>query len=195
MKIGICGGTFNPIHLGHTHIMTEFYKALNLDKLLVIPTKKPPHKEALQLASEKDRFKMCELAISELNGNFIVSDLEFKREGKSYTSHTIKEILKENLNAEIFLIVGEDMYFTLETWFEHDYIFKNATICVSPRSYDGLCKMKEYKNELLARYDYAKIEILDIEYLPISSTQIREEKYLNLVDKKVVDYIRDNNIY
>ncbi len=197
MKIGICGGTFNPIHLGHTHIMSEFYEALHLDKLLVIPTKKPPHKNASQLASEVDRLNMCRLAVEDLSGNYEVSDIEIKRQGKSFTSLTIKELFNKYPSANFHFIVGEDMFYTLETWFEADYILKNVTICACPRSDDGLLKMEAYKKHLEDTFN-ASIVILNIRHFDVSSTQIRgsgDLELINMVGQKVADYITNNNLY
>ena len=91
MKIGLFGGTFNPVHSGHVNLVKNFKEKLNLDKVLVIPTATPPHKEAKELASSEDRIEMCKLAFGDLAE---VSDVEIRRGGKSYTVETLEELKK-----------------------------------------------------------------------------------------------------
>ena len=91
MKTGIYGGTFNPIHNGHLHIVEEFRRGLGLDRVLLIPTRVPPHKAAPDLASAQDRCAMCRLAIQEKPW-LELSDIEMRREGKSYTAENLEEL-------------------------------------------------------------------------------------------------------
>ena len=96
MKTGIYGGTFNPIHLGHLHILQEFIRRLSLDRVLLIPTRIPPHKQAESLAEAEDRLEMCRLAAEEITeAPVLLSRLELSREGKSYTAETLEELKRE----------------------------------------------------------------------------------------------------
>jgi nicotinate-nucleotide adenylyltransferase len=94
MKIGILGGTFNPVHIGHLILAEEAREKLGLDKIIFVPTALPPHKDNLNIAPAKDRLKMLRLAVAS-NKFFAVSDIEIKRGGKSYTIDTVKELKKK----------------------------------------------------------------------------------------------------
>ena len=148
MKIGIFGGSFNPPHKGHRKALEAFIKTLSLDKVYVIPTFLSPHKSAPALtASFEDRMKMSALAFSDTEGaEVIISDLErriFDITGeKSYTYLTIEKIKKES--SKLFLFVGSDMFFTLDSWARADYVFENVTVAVMSREGDEN-KVAEYK--------------------------------------------------
>ena len=195
-KIAILGGTFNPIHNGHIHLAKQFAERINADKVLLIPTFKPPHKTVKDFASNNDRLQMCRLAAKETN--FEVSDIEFRRKGISYTSDTLKELKKEYPNSEFYFISGEDMFLTLKKWHEPNTIFKLAVVCAAPRSNDGMQPLLNYAGEL--EKIGAKSLIEDIKYLPISSTMVRNavkngKDIEKLVPMKVADYIAKNNLY
>lgn len=195
MKIGIYGGTFNPIHLGHTHIMTEFYNRLGLDKILVIPAKQPPHKAARDLAPEEDRLEMCRIALKELPLNALVSDIEIRRRGKSYTADTLLELKKIYPEDELFLIVGEDMFMTIDKWVRPEVIFSCAVICGSPRSVDGYGRMVDFGESLRLRHPAFRFIVEDIPYMPAASTDIRLGKSRDIVPKGVAAYISSKGLY
>lgn len=196
-KIAVFGGTFNPVHNGHLHLADNFYKIINADKLLFIPTYVPPHKAPLELASSKDRLEMCRIAAE--GTPFDVSDIEIKRGGESYTSDTLKSLKKiYGNNSSFYLILGEDMFITLEKWHEPEIIYSLATLCAAPRSKMGYDNLMHYAVKL--RGKGADVLIADIEYLPISSTQVRlaAKKDKNLseyVPKGVADYISKKHLY
>lgn len=102
LKIGIFGGAFNPVHNGHLNLAKHYLDELGLDKILFIPTNIPPHKSNEDFAGRKDRFNMLRLAIKPYD-KFEVSDIEFKRDGKSYTYDTLLELKKIYKNAEFYL--------------------------------------------------------------------------------------------
>ena len=137
MKTGIYGGTFNPIHNGHLHIVEEFRRGLGLDRVLLIPTRVPPHKAAPDLASAQDRCAMCRLAIQEKPW-LELSDIEMRREGKSYTAETLEELSALYPQDQFYLLMGEDMFLTLDRWYRPETIFSLASVCTTPRSADGL---------------------------------------------------------
>ena len=121
MRIGIYGGTFSPVHLGHVAAAKAFMEQMWLDILYVIPTGVTPHKAMKGDASAKDRLEMCRLAFADMDG-VIVSDLEMRREGKSYTVDTLRELYDPN--GRLFLLMGTDMLLTLDQWREPEEIFK-----------------------------------------------------------------------
>lgn len=195
-KVAVFGGTFNPIHNGHVHLATEFSKRLNADQVLLIPSRVPPHKQAKDLASSKDRLAMCRLAAHEYH--FEVSEIELERTGLSYTSDTLRELKQIYPDAELFFITGEDMFLTLASWHEAKSIFSLATLCAAPRSYSGMEKLSRYSEFL--RENGAKTVIENIDYLPISSTMVRtaakQGKNLTaFVPVTVADYIIENKLY
>ena len=153
-KIAVYGGTFNPIHNGHIHLIEKFKKLIGFDKVVLIPTNLPPHKEALELASAEDRLQMCRLAARD--AGFEVSDIEIRRRGRSYTVDTLESLKESDPDAEFYLVMGEDMFLTLLSWRRPDDILKLSTICAAPRSWQGLKKLEEYekKTESKRRQDY-----------------------------------------
>lgn len=198
MKIGIYGGTFNPIHLAHVHVLKGFIDRLSLEKVLIIPTYTPPHKVAVDLASFEDRYNMCALAAKEINGAQVL-DIENKRKGKSYTYETLVALRNQYPCDEFYLITGEDMFLTFDKWKHFEIIAKLAVLCASPRSEDGLRKLNDFALELKKLYG-AKSIIEDIRFLNISSTDIREkakkkEDITELVPAEVAQYIKEKKVY
>ena len=200
MKIGIYGGTFNPIHLGHLHILREFILRLGLDKAILIPTHVPPHKQSFDLASGEDRVAMCGLAAAEITAAPVeVSTIELERAGKSYTAETLRELKRQNPEDEFYLLMGEDMFLTIHHWYQPETIFSLATVCGTPRSEDGLQKLCEQRKFLEETYG-ARCRVEDIPYFPASSTEVRElaqrgESLSALVSVAVEDYIKTHGLY
>ena len=197
-KIGIFGGTFNPIHNGHVSLGVYCKDELSLDKLMLIPTYTPPHKSSSELAEEEHRVNMCKLA-TEQYGYFEVSDIEIERKGKSYTYETLNSLKKIYTEDELYLIVGADMFLTLDKWKNPQSIFKNATIVAVPRNDDD-------KNDLVYYYDNtikklgAKAIVLENPVVQVSSTYIREnidnyQLIKSLIDSNVYEYIVKNKLY
>lgn len=200
MKIGIYGGTFNPIHLGHIHILKEFIRRLGLSRVLLIPTGTPPHKDAPELASQEDRFSMCRLAVKEITEAPVeISRIEFDRPGKSYSADTLTQLSGLYPEDELFFLMGEDMFLTVDSWYRPEVICSLAALCASPRSEDGLRKLREKQKELESKLG-ARCFVEDIPYFPASSTQVRElaeqgKSLAGLVPPEVEAYIREYKIY
>lgn len=197
-KIGILGGTFNPIHNGHI-LLGEYCKNhLKLDKLMLIPTYTPPHKSSDDLADESHRINMCKLA-AEKYEHYEVSDIEIKRKGKSYTFETLislKEIYPEDT---FYLIMGADMFLTLDKWKNPESIFKNATIVAVPRNESDKEDLNNYYKSVINKLG-AQAIILDNPVMQVSSTYIRDniDNYSlikSLIDSNVYEYIVKNNLY
>lgn len=196
-KIAIFGGTFNPVHNGHIHICLQCQKKFRFDQILLIPTNIPPHKSAVDLASNEDRFEMLRLATKE-NPLFCVSDIEYRLSGTSYTYHTIQQLKKENQNDSYYLIVGSDMLRMFDKWYRYQDILKEVTLLVGAREqseYNELMKIK--KNDYS---DSEKIQIINIDVLELSSTEIRKDikkgiSIERLVHPDVQQYIYSHNLY
>jgi nicotinate-nucleotide adenylyltransferase len=132
MRIGILGGTFNPIHLAHLRIAEEVREACALDQILFIPAALPPHKNVAEDVPFAHRLVMTELAVAD-NRHFRVSDLEGRREGKSYSVHTLEILRRENPVNDYFFIVGMDSFRDITSWKEYLRLFELAHIVVAAR--------------------------------------------------------------
>lgn len=197
-RIGIFGGTFNPIHNGHTMLAKYCKDELGLDKVILIPTYKPPHKESNDLANETDRINMCRLACEGYE-EFEVSDIEIKRKGKSYSYQTLTSLKEIYYKDDLFFIMGADMFLSLDKWKNPEIIFQKASIIAVPRDISSVCKLEEYYKNVISSMG-ARAYILPNPVMQVSSTYIREniENYntvKDLIDRKVYDYIISNNLY
>lgn len=198
MKTGIYGGTFNPIHNGHLHIVEEFRRGLGLDRVLLIPTRVPPHKAAPDLASAGERFAMCRLA-AQGKPWLELSDIEMRREGKSYTAETLEELSVLYPQDQFYLLMGEDMFLTLGRWYRPETIFSLASVCTTPRSPDGLDALRQKALEYTGQFQ-ARCFLEHIPYLAISSTQVRQavargEDVSGLVPQAVAAYMKERGLY
>ena len=133
-RIGLFGGTFNPIHLGHVQVIREVKAGFDLDKIFLIPSALPPHKETAEIIDALDRMEMIRLAFSE-DPDFVVSDVEMKRSGFSYTIDTVryfKSILPEN--TELYFILGLDAFLEVDTWKSYKDLFQLIPFIVMSRT-------------------------------------------------------------
>lgn len=196
MKIGVFGGAFNPVHNGHIKLAISYINSLNLDKLIVIPTANPPHKSSKDLIDGKDRLYMLNLAFKDVD-KVEVSDIEFKRQGKSYTFDTIAELKKIYKNAEFYLILGEDQFMSFDKWYKYDEILKEVTLCTAAREENMRDSLKEFSKKLLKDN---QCYIADFDPIVVSSSEIRE-KFKNNIDisflipKNVYNYIIEKGLY
>lgn len=197
-RIGIFGGTFNPIHNGHILLAQYCKDELELDKVILIPTYTPPHKSSDDLAYESDRLNMCRIACESLKG-FEVSDIEIKRKGKSYTYQTLTSLKEIYPNDELFFIMGADMFLSLDRWKCPEIIFQKASIIAVPRDVSNVSELKNYYRNVIAPMG-ALAYILPNSVMQVSSTYIREniDNYntvKDLIADKVYDYIVLNKLY
>lgn len=192
-KIGIYGGTFNPIHNGHLHLLQTALDRLRFDRVLVIPTNIPPHKVERDLASNKDRLEMVRLAVEGMDRVW-VSDMEQRAKGKSYTILTVKKLRAMFPGAELTLLMGADMLLSFDRWHRWREILALASLAAFARS--------EGETELLERKaaELGNARVVRVEPLPMSSTMIREmirrgEDISALVPEKVCAYLREKRLY
>ncbi len=191
MKIGIYGGTFNPIHKGHVHFAKMAVRELGLDKVILIPDNIPPHKESMGIAPSYHRMQMCLLAV-EQEEKIEVSDMEIKRQGISYTVDTLKEIKRKNPDAELFLLTGTDMFLTIDKWKSAAEIMTLSTAVGAPRTKEDLPRLLKKEREITERG--LKCRVLPLTPVETSSTEIRNGCEDGL-DKKVLSYIEQNSLY
>ena len=143
MRIGFFGGTFNPPHNGHLHLARRWSDRLALDKFLIIPTGTPPHKEASDVPGEM-RLEMCRIAAAESGGLLEVSDFEVRRSGKSYSVITLAALHETYPDSDIYMVMGADMFVTLETWYDFERLKTLATFCTMPRDGVSAAELNRY---------------------------------------------------
>ncbi len=172
MKLLVYGGSFNPPHLGHVTAVQSAQKAVQPDLTLVIPAAIPPHK-ALEAGSPDalERLELTRLAFEKLPG-VKVSDLELHRQGKSYTSDTVRELRSLYPDAEIFFLMGTDMLETFHQWHEFQFILEQVTLVATAREEQELEKVRSAADQLITDYG-ARVQVLTAEPLPLASTQLR----------------------
>ena len=196
MKIGIFGGAFNPVHTGHIRLAHNYLNALKLDRIVFIPTAVAPHKSSVEFASSEDRFNMLSLATQDMS-EFEISDIEFKREGKSYTFDTLCEMKGFYPDDEMFLIMGSDQFLSFDSWYNPEKIAQMATICTASRNNEDFEKLLKYKNQI----DFLKNAIIcDFDVFEISSSKLRAmikngEDISAYVPDSVEKYIKENKLY
>ena len=198
MRIGIYGGTFNPPHKGHVRLAEAMLRDARLDKILIIPAGIPPHKESSELADDNSRLEMCNLAFSE--SCFEISDIELKRDGKSYTVDTVTELRKIYPDDELFLIIGSDMLLCFDKWYRYKDILKEVTLCVATREDEISCEeLLCFAGNILGLSE-GEILVSEISAFECSSTDVRKkvkagECTEELLFDSVRDYIAKNGIY
>lgn len=201
MKTGIYGGTFNPIHIAHIHLVRSFAARLQLDRVLLIPTGTPPHKAAKALASNEDRLTMLQLAAQAITECPVeISKIEMEREGKSYTADTLAALRALYPEDTFYLLMGEDMFMTVDKWYQPERIFKEAVICGAPRDHDSMARLEAHGEDVAARYPAFSYRLEDIPYLPGSSTEVRGRLSAgmacsDLLPEKIERYIRERGLY
>jgi nicotinate-nucleotide adenylyltransferase len=201
-KIGIMGGTFNPIHNGHLVTAQEALNQFCLNEVIFIPAGDPPHKVEKHLADAEDRYLMTVIATSS-NSSFFVSRIEIDRKGKSYTIDTVKELRKTyGMDSELFFITGADAILEILSWKDTDEIVTLAKFIAATRPGYDLSKIKDLRSTLFASEEGVndKIFIMEIPALAISSTNIRERikdcRPINyLVPEGVSNYILKHGLY
>ena len=179
MKIGVYGGAFNPPHLGHITAARAVFELLKLDKLLVVPTGRPPHKLlAPGSPAPAQRMEMVRMAAEQagLGDRVQVSDLELRREGNSYTADTLARLKEQYPQDELWLLLGTDMFLTLQTWHEPERILSLAGIAAFGRSEADMEELFSVQRDYLYRtYPQARIFTLTIPgVVDVSSTELRE---------------------
>lgn len=190
-NIGLMGGTFNPIHLGHLLAAKEAKKKFSLEKVIFIPSNLSPHKEDKDLISASHRFKMIALALEGEEG-FSVSNIEIERGGKSYTIDTIREFSKiYDKQAKFYFIAGIDAINEIDTWKDFDKLIGVCCFVGVARPESKLCLAQKYLKA---------VSLLNVRTLPVSSTEIRERvkkgiPINDLVPNKVANYIAEHGLY
>ncbi len=212
LRLGVFGGTFDPIHLGHLRAAEEALDMLSLDEMLFVPAALPPHKPGRKIVPFESRWDMLRLAIAD-NSRFRLSDIEKRMSGKSYTVHSLTKLHEENPGAEIFFLVGRDAFFEMDTWYKYEDIFRLAGIAVLGRPECGNLEILDILSQKVSALYKVVSEDGEIGHpelrsvyglrntlMDISSTRIRElaaegRSVRYLVPDSVLGYIVGNRLY
>ena len=191
MKIGVFGGTFNPIHIGHTSICDSVANEFELDRVFFVPDRVPVHKMSDSLASVEDRCQMINLAICGYD-RFELSRVEVDRDEDSYIYLTVDYFCDKFSDDDIYLIIGWDSYLYLEKWKKFEDFIKKINIIVMKRDDDRI-------NEALSNYE-GRIYFASNREFVVSSTKIRDlltsdGDVSSMIDSNVERYIKENGVY
>ncbi len=197
-KIGIMGGTFDPIHYGHLVLAEQIRTQFNLEKILFIPAGIPPHKLDMDITSSKHRYFMSLLATI-TNPSFEVSKIEIEEKSISYTVNTIRKLKSIYKDGDLYFITGADALYELDTWNDLENLLKMCNFIAATRPGIDNKLLVEKKDFLNKKYD-ANIIITAVPALAISSTDIRNrikdgESIKYIVPESVEYYIYKNNLY
>jgi nicotinate-nucleotide adenylyltransferase len=187
MKIGILGGTFNPIHIGHLILAEEVREKLGLGRIIFVPAYLPPHKENSDIAPAEIRFAMIKLAIKG-NKYFTVSDIEIKRDGRSYTIDTVRQFKELYLHDELYFIIGSDLLNYLDDWKDLSEIIKMVKFIVATRPGYPLEKIPSYISTI-------PIRAVDISGFEIRNAIKKNASFRYLVAESVFQYINKKGLY
>ena len=204
-RIGIMGGTFNPIHKGHIQIAQSAYEQYNLDTVWFMPNHIPAYKATDELVSEIDRLAMVGLAIREIP-YFCSSDYELQREGNTYTWETLRGLKGEYPDNDFYFIMGADSLMYFDKWVHPERIVSMAHILVAARDHSSNEKLRAKIVQLEQLYSCADFHILRGEEIACSSSKLRQELAVenpanlsgyiqSYLDPAVLRYIQDKRLY
>lgn len=213
MKLGLFGGTFNPVHFGHLRAAQELTELLKLDCVVFIPAATPPHKETGGIASFEHRWQMLQLAVAG-NDAFSLSDVENRRPGKSYSIDTVRHFLDANSqNPELFFITGQDAFDAIATWHDWKNLLRLCHFVVMTRpGYENRGLHRILPPDVAGRYVYdaagdvfqdsrsVSIFFRQTTFLDISSSEVRERiqqgrSLRYLTPDSVIRYMEANRLY
>ncbi|MDO5348474.1 MAG: nicotinate-nucleotide adenylyltransferase [Lachnospiraceae bacterium] len=198
-KIGIMGGTFDPIHNGHLMLGRQALEEYQLDQIWFMPSGQPPHKKDHPVTDADIRCEMVRLALLGQPG-FLFSDFEIRRPGNTYTAQTLALLHQEYPQHEFYFIVGADSLYEIEGWYEPERIMSQTVILAAGREYEGIHRsLKGQMNYLKEKYG-AQIEYLHCREMDISSEEIRSltaegQSVKALVPEAVFAYMEKNHLY
>lgn len=195
--LGILGGTFDPIHLGHLHMAEAIYEQIALEQIVFIPAFVPPHKLGQDYAPAEHRFAMTELAVRSYE-HFSVSDMELRRSGVSYTIDTLRELHKLYPEKKLYFIIGADSVAQLHTWNSIEEMLELATFVAAGRP-----GYEDVMNEVVRHLGSEAVKHILLLHTPeydISSTEIRTrirtgKSLSGLVPQEVENYIKEHGLY
>lgn len=213
-KIGIFGGTFDPIHCGHVKAAESVQRIFSFDRILFIPSYIPPHKESADVASAEHRLTMVELALSSFD-RFFPSSIEIDARGMSYSIVTLNRVKEMFPQAEIFFLLGIDAFLEIDTWKDYEDVLERCSFVVMSRP--GF-RLDEARAILTEKYNQRMVEVsgpiekgnterispkiylVPIDTPDVSSSEVRErvgkrQSIRDLVPENVENYIKERHLY
>lgn len=196
IKVGIMGGTFDPVHIGHLILAMEAINYKNLDEVWFIPTGNPNFKQDKNVTDKQKRFEMVKIATRD-NKKFNVCDYEINKNGVTYSWETMK-YLRENYDYDFYFIMGEDSLISVETWENAEDFLKNTKILACIRRQEEMSKLDVKIDDLKSKGYF--VEKIPTSFIDISSTKIREkvqtkQDFRYFVPNQVFEYIVRNKLY
>jgi nicotinate-nucleotide adenylyltransferase len=197
VRIGILGGTFNPPHLGHLVCAQEAYIRLELDRVMLVPARIPPHKPVEDEPGAEHRLELCRVTVQGDEERFEVSDIEVARGGPSFTVDTLQLLHSRASDSELFLILGGDVAAGLPTWHEPQRVLSMATVAVARRPGTSREEVEQALDQLDGR---ERAEFFEMPEIGVSSTMVRSrvragEPIKYLVPDSVAEYIDRHELY
>ena len=197
-KIGILGGTFNPIHIGHLILAEQAYDEYDLDEVIIIPSGISYLKSTEEVLPSDDRINMAVLAAGS-NPHFTVSDIEVRRAGNSYTSETLEILKSQHPDYEYYFIIGADTLYNMESWKNPDRIFASCHILAAIRDNSTVSELNSKIADYKSRFN-ASVDILKTTDVEISSRMIRKlvsegHSVRYYVPDAVNEYIVEHGLY
>ncbi len=200
-KIGILGGTFNPIHNGHLALGLAAMEQYDLEEVWLMPSKLPPHKSHFAMLSEEHRLAMTKLAAQTIP-HFFATDFELRRDGLTYTADTLELLTKEYPDVKFYFIVGGDSLIKFKSWRRPERILELATLLGAGRAGYEETSVKEAAEALKDQFSGAEIGTISLADFPISSNKIRqafytgeEERVKKYLPEAIWDYLQTNHLY
>jgi nicotinate-nucleotide adenylyltransferase len=212
-RVGVLGGTFNPIHIGHLRAAEEALEALRLDSFLFLPAAIPPHKTSRPIIAFRHRWNLLNLAITD-NPRFQALDLEYHLSGKSYTVRSLEELHRHfHGEVELFFLLGLDAFLEIHTWWHYKELFDLAQLVVMRRPSYREDELERQLHDTVSdryRWDAARscfdhptllpVHYLRVTHIDVSSTKVRGlvaqgRSIRYLVPSEVIGYIDDNRLY
>ena len=197
-KIGILGGTFNPIHLGHILLARTALAQANLEKIIFMPSGVSYMKRNMSILPAHERMKLVELSIMEYS-QFESSDMEILRGGNTYTYETLEVLSSRSPGDELYFILGADCLYSMENWREPERIFRSCTVLAAVRDGVDQDSLKKKADDLKKKFE-AKIRLLNLPRTDISSSEIREclqqgKSISGMVAPAAEKYILERKLY
>lgn len=189
--IGFFGGSFDPVHYGHLKTARAVKKELGLQQLFLMPCRVPVHKDVLHFSNQQ-RLDMLNLALMEFN-DLQIDMREINRQSPSYTIETLKHIKSDYPNEEIFLIIGQDSFDTLETWKDYQKFNDYASVVVLPRTYNNQVLRRDITNVYFAKTPIIDISSTQVQSILSEATsigKINSQKLSGLLSENIIQYIQ-----
>lgn len=196
MKIGVLGGTFDPVHNGHIHMAKHCMKKMSFDKIMFLPNGNPPHKKDRNITDKIHRYNMLKLALKGYD-DFFVSDYEIRRDQYSYTVETMRCL--RAIEDEYVIIIGADSFYQLDLWYDFRNLIMENQFVVVDRDYQMDTTLEEdiaaFNKKFSAHITLCQMPLVDISSTDVRKKLLNNEDVSEMIPHCVMKYISDNNLY